>query len=153
LRRNASGQEPSRNRGRVGAGLVGALRVGLGLAMAVRPEIVPRALGVDAVSARRMGWAVRMCAVRDAALGAGGVYAALTGTDVRPWLVAQACSDAGDAAAVGLALRDRQVSRVRAVALVVFALLGMVWGLGTARGAGPRGRGQRAAGRKRPTAL
>jgi hypothetical protein len=83
-----------------------------------------------------MGWAVRMAAVRDAALGAGGVYAALTGADVRPWLVAQACSDAGDAVAVGLAVRARQVTPARAAAVGGFALLGLVWGLGTARAAG-----------------
>jgi hypothetical protein len=125
------------SRARAGAGFVGALRVGFGLGMAVRPEIVPRALGVDAVSGRRMSWLVRMCAVRDAALGAGGLHAAVTGRDVRPWLRAQAFSDGGDAVALGLALRDRQVAPTRAVAIGAMAVAGLLGGLVASREARP----------------
>jgi hypothetical protein len=116
--------------------VVGALRVGLGVGLAVRPELVPRMLGVDSVSARRMSWAVRMCAVRDAALGAGGLYAAVTSRDVRPWLVAQAFSDAGDAVSAGLALRDRQVAASSGIMLSGMAAAAFVGGLVAARDAG-----------------
>ena len=136
LRPEAPGTGRRRRWARAGAAAVGALRVGLGLALAVRPEVVPRGLGVDAVSARRMGWAIRMCAVRDAALGAGGLHAALTCRDVRPWLVAQAFSDAGDAAALGLAVRDRQASPARAAAFGGVALAAFLGGLVAARDAG-----------------
>jgi hypothetical protein len=124
-------------RARAGTAVVGAARVAFGLGMAVRPEIVPRTLGVDSVSARRMSWLVRMCAVRDVALGAGGLHAAATGRDVRPWLGAQACSDAGDAVALGLALRDRQVAPARAVAVGAMAVAGVLGAVVASRAAGP----------------
>ena len=131
----------SASRARVGAAVVGALRLAVGLGMAVRPEVVPRTLGLDSVSARRMSWAVRMCAARDAALGAGGLHAAVTSQDVRPWLLAQAFSDAGDAAALGLALRARQVSPLRAAAFGGLAVAALVGGVVAAReGGGERGR-------------
>jgi hypothetical protein len=126
----------SASRARASAAVVGALRLAIGLRMAVRPEVVPRALGVDSVSARRMSWAVRMCAARDAALGAGGLHAAVTSQDVRPWLLAQAFSDGGDAVAIGLALRARQVSPLRAAAFGGLAVAGLVGGVMAAREAG-----------------
>jgi hypothetical protein len=95
-------------------------------------------LGVDAVSARRMSWQVRMTAVRDAALGAGGLQAAVTGEGLRPWLFAQAVADAGDAVAVGLALRARQVSPFAGAALGATAACAVACGLLAARDAGRR---------------
>lgn len=138
LRRRTRSSHWRSRRARTGAAVVGVLRVGAGLGMALRPETVPRILGVDTVSARRMGWLVQMCAARDAAIGAGGLHAAVTGRDVRPWLLAQAFSDAGDAVAVGLALRRRQVAPVRALAVGAAAVAGMVGGLVASRDAGPQ---------------
>jgi hypothetical protein len=98
--------------------------VGVGVALFARPAALPRAVGVDSVSARRMAWAVRLFAVRDAALGAGAVHAVLTGRPVRPWVLAQALSDGADAVAIGVAVRQRQVSAVRGTAVAAFALGG-----------------------------
>jgi hypothetical protein len=126
---------PRTGRARVAAAALGLLRLGLGAGLAVRPELVPRMLGVDAVSARRMSWQVRMTAVRDAALGAGGLQAAVTGEGLRPWLLAQAVADAGDAVAVGLAVRARQVSPLAAGAVGGTAVCAVVWGLLAARDA------------------
>jgi hypothetical protein len=137
LRSDPNRLDRRRRRARLGAGVVGALRVGVGLGMAASPEVVPRTLGVDTVSARRMSWAVRMCAVRDAALGAGGLHAAVTRRDVRPWLLAQAFADAGDAAAVALALRARQVSTVRALGFAAVAAAAMIGGVVAVRDAKP----------------
>jgi hypothetical protein len=77
-----------------------------------------------------------MGAVRDAALGAGALHAAVTRRDVRPWLLAQAFADAGDATAVGLALRARQVSPPRATAFGGVAVAALVGGVVAAREAG-----------------
>jgi len=116
---------PRRQRAaRLGAGAAAVGRVGVGVALLARPEALPRAVGVDSVSARRMGWLVRLFAARDAALGAGAAHAVLTGRPVRPWLLAQAASDGADAVAVSLAIRHRQVSPVRAAAVVAFAVGG-----------------------------
>jgi hypothetical protein len=108
----------------VGAAAAGLGRVGVGVALFVRPESLPRAVGVDSVSARRMAWAVRLFAARDAALGAGAVHAVLTGRPARPWLLAQALSDGSDALSIGLAIRHRQISAARGAALVGFAVGG-----------------------------
>jgi hypothetical protein len=131
--RQVAGRRRHPRRARIGAAVVGVLRFGFGLGMAARPVTVPRALGVDTVSARRMAWLVQMCAVRDAALGAGGVHAAVTGRDVRPWLRAQAFSDAGDVVALGLAVRDRQVAAARAVVVGGLAVAAVLGGLMASR--------------------
>jgi hypothetical protein len=99
-------------------------RVGVGLALLARPESLPRLVGVDSVSARRMAWVVRLFAARDAALGAGAAHALLTGRPARPWLVAEAVSDGCDALALAVAVRRRQVSAVRGTAVAAFALGG-----------------------------
>jgi hypothetical protein len=108
-------------------------RVGVGAALVARPSALPRAVGVDSVSARRMAWLVRLFAVRDAALGAGAAHAVLTGRPVRPWLAAQALSDGSDAVALGMAIRQRQVSAVRGAAIAGFALGGCAGLLAAAR--------------------
>jgi hypothetical protein len=110
----------------MGATAAGLGRVGLGLGLLARPESLPRAVGVDSVSARRMAWVVRLFAARDAALGAGAVHAVLTRRPVRPWLVAQALSDGSDVVALAVAARRRQVSTTRAAAIIAFAVGGLV---------------------------
>jgi hypothetical protein len=113
-----------RRAARLGVALAGLGRVGVGAALLARPASLPRAVGVDSISARRMAWVVRLFAVRDAALGAGAVHAVLTGRPARPWLLAQAISDGSDAVTMGVAVRQRQLSAGRGVALTVFALAG-----------------------------
>jgi hypothetical protein len=134
---------PDRRRGAwLGVVGEGAARAGVGLAVLVRPESLPRALGVDAVSARRMAWVVRLFAARDAALGVGAVHAVLTRRPTGPWLVAQAFVDAVDAAALMVAVRARHVSPARGLAAGVVAATATVAGLVAARRAGeaPPGR-------------
>jgi hypothetical protein len=105
------------------------------VALFARPESLPRSVGVDSVSARRMAWVVRLFAARDAALGAGAVHAVLAGRPARPWLLAQALSDGSDALALGLAVRHRQVAAARGAALVAFAVGGCAGVLAAARSA------------------
>jgi hypothetical protein len=112
---------------------LGIARVGVGFALFARPAALPRAVGVDRVSARRLGWVVRLFAVRDAALGAGLAYAVVRRQPVRPWLAASAVSDAGDAAALAAAVRGREVGAVRAGAVALFALGGAVASVVAAR--------------------
>jgi hypothetical protein len=126
-------QRNSRRSFRLGVLAAAVGRVGVGAALVARPSALPRAVGVDSVSARRMAWLVRLFAVRDAALGAGAAHAVLTGRPVRPWLAAQAVSDGSDAVALGLAVRQGQVSAVRGAAVAVFALGGCAGLLAAAR--------------------
>jgi hypothetical protein len=112
---------------------LGIARVGVGFALFARPAALPRAVGVDRVSARRLAWVVRLFAVRDAALGAGLAYAVVRRQPVRPWLAASAVSDAGDAVALAAAVRGREVGAVRAGAVALFALAGAVASVVAAR--------------------
>jgi hypothetical protein len=120
-------------------------RIGVGVALFARPESLPRAVGVDSVSARRMAWVVRLFAARDAALGAGALAAVLTGRPVRPWLLAQAFADGADAVAVGAAVRGRQVSAVRGAGVIAFAVGGCA-GVLAAAGAADGAPGESPAG-------
>lgn len=122
----------SRRSARPTAASIGMMRVGIGTALLARPQVLPRALGVDGVSARRMSWAVRMFGVRDGLLGLLGAHAALTGRPLRPSLLAQAASDTTDAVVLVLAARQRLVSTPRALALAVFGVAGAVGLLVTA---------------------
>lgn len=106
----------------LGCGLV---RTVAGVGLLARPETFPRALGVDSVTATRVGWLTRIVAGRELALGAGTLHALATGRPLRPWLLAQAVSDAADAGALLLAVRDRQVSPPRALAVVAVAAMGV----------------------------
>jgi uncharacterized PurR-regulated membrane protein YhhQ (DUF165 family) len=98
----------------------------MGTTVLARPTAMPKLLGVDATSAARLDWVVRMFGARDAALGLGAGWAALTGGPVRPWLVAQAIGDGTDAAVFALAARTGQLPRARAAALAAFALSGVL---------------------------
>jgi hypothetical protein len=95
---------------RLGASL-GAVRVGLGTVMLVRPLLVPRPLGVDSVTARRVDWLVRMTGARDLALGAGTLAATRTG-GLRTWLLAALASDAADAVILTDAIRRGRIGRI-----------------------------------------
>jgi len=120
---------------RAAAAGVGIARVVVGGAVLVRPTMLPAALGIDSVTARRTAWAVRMFAARDAVLGLGTVWAVAAGAPVRPWLLGQAAGDATDAAVFGLAAWRRQVSPVRGAGLSAFAVSGVLGALAIARGA------------------
>jgi hypothetical protein len=108
------------------AGLTSLGRVAIGAASFIRPETLPRALGVDRGTARRATLLTRFFSAREAALGIGALHALRTGADVRPWLIAQAIGDAGDAAALVAATRARHVRAARGTALAVVALTGAI---------------------------
>ena len=93
--------------GRDGARLVAAGRVALGVGMVVRPDLLPKLLGVDSGTASRMSWLARMFGAREVALGAG-LLAAGAGRE-REWLLAGALSDGVDAVAFAAAARSGMV--------------------------------------------
>jgi hypothetical protein len=101
-------------------------RVAAGVAAFARPERLPRLLGLDRGTARRGAVLVRFGAAREIGLGLGTLWALRTGRDVTPWLLAGVIADAGDAAAVVSAARDRAVPMVRGGAVAVAAVSGVL---------------------------
>lgn len=106
---------------------IAALRTGFGAAMLARPALLGRSLAVEPSTAVRTGWLTQMVGVRELVLGLGTLDARRRRSDVRPWLLAQALADAGDAAAIAAAVRRRHVGAARGSAVVGFAVAG-VWG-------------------------
>lgn len=106
--------------------LLGALRIAFGVVFLVRPALVPRLLGLDTVTARRVAWLSRMVGAREVTLGGGLLSAALRGGDTRPWLLAAGASDALDAVGVTAACRAGAVSAVPAAATVLAGVAGAV---------------------------
>ncbi|HVE64899.1 MAG TPA: hypothetical protein VNB94_14000 [Mycobacteriales bacterium] len=107
--------------GLVGAGL---FRVALGTSLVVRPAGLAKTVGVDSATASKVGWLGSMVGVRDIALGWGLVHAARRDADPRPWLLAQAASDAVDAAAFTAAVVRGQAKPTKTLAIAAFAVLG-----------------------------
>jgi hypothetical protein len=99
---------------------VPAGRVAIAATMFAAPTLTVRSLGTDTATARRVTFLTRMMAVRDGALGAGGVLAARRG-QVGPWLLAAAACDATDAVVVTAAIRAGRLRGPGAAALVPFA--------------------------------
>lgn len=104
----------------------GIFRTLVGSALLARPATLARLLGVDSTTSRRTEWLTRMLAGRETALGLGSLHVALTGRPVRPWLLAQALSDACDAAALVRAARSHRIGPAPAAALVTFATAGVL---------------------------
>lgn len=100
-------------------------RVGFGVMFAIVPGLVPRLLGVDRQTAKRIGWLPRLVAGREIALGAGTLLAQRAGQDTRYWMASQAFSDATDGVAMLAALRNRHVNRVTGAMFVIFAAVGV----------------------------
>lgn len=106
---------------------LGSLRSVIGAAMLAMPSALPRVLGADATNARRLGYLVRMVGVREIALGVGTWQALALDDDLRPWLLAQLVSDAGDAASIGLAVRAGRANKLTGAVIIVFALGGVAF--------------------------
>jgi len=85
----------------------------MGCAFLAGPVVSVRLLGVDTATATRVAWLARMTAVRDVAIGAGAVGSLVRKRGHVSWLVAAALTDAGDAAAIVLAVRAGRLDRVR----------------------------------------
>lgn len=111
---------PARQRRMPGL-LIGFGRLSLGGLFLAAPETATRLLGLDAVTATRVSWLARMTAIRDCTLGAGTVLSSITGHGAAPWLLAGAVSDAGDAVAIGLAIREGRLPAAKAGAMVALA--------------------------------
>lgn len=88
------------------ARFMGALRVGLGVAMFVAPNKVVKSWTGDGTQSLPSTMALRGMAVRDIAIGLGLVKAVELETSTRGWLEAGALSDAGDAVATLLSWRE-----------------------------------------------
>ena len=115
---------------------VSGLRTALGVVMLGRPTLLPRVLGMDAATAARTAWLVRMVGAREVALGAGGLDAARRGTDLRPWLLAAAVADAGDTAALLGAVRRGRVGSLMGLLVMASAAAGALAEVAAARALG-----------------
>jgi hypothetical protein len=96
-------------------------RTATGAVVLALPVLSARLLGTDSATAKRVTWLTRMMAVRDAAIGAGGLATARAGSSQTPWLVAGAVCDAVDAIVLTQALRQGRVKGVTAAAVVPLA--------------------------------
>lgn len=106
---------------------VSLLRTTIGVAMLAAPSLLPRMLGADRLTARRVGYLARMVGWREIALGAGTLAGVHEDGDPRPWLAAQACSDAGDAVSLLTAARRGHVHRGLAAMVTLFAAGGLAF--------------------------
>jgi hypothetical protein len=87
------------------ARVLGLGRTAIAAQFLLTPAAAIRLVGLDTGTARRVSWLVRMMAVRDGALGIGGLLAARRGGDPTPWVLGGAAADAVDAAVLAHALR------------------------------------------------
>ena len=107
-------------------------RTAAGGAMLALPVLSARLLGADSATAKRVSWLTRMMAVRDAAIGAGGLAAARGTGSPGPWIIAGAVSDAVDAIVLTQALRQGRANGLTATAVVPVAAGSAAIGLLTA---------------------
>jgi hypothetical protein len=107
-----------------------AVRTVVAAAIMTCPVPTVRALGADTATAQRVVWLTRMTAIRDGALGAGGVVAARRGGAgaAVPWLVGGAVSDAVDAVVITQALRNGRIKGLGPRATVPMAVVAALAG-------------------------
>ena len=99
-------------------------RVGAGAVLLVRPQLLPRTVGIDSATAARSSWLVQMLGAREVALGLGTLHELRRGDDraSRLWLSAGLLSDATDALVLAAAVRRGRLSRLPGLAAVALAL-------------------------------
>ena len=85
------------------SGYLGLGAIAFGIAPVIAPRFFARLAGIEADHPTAVT-AIRSVGVRDAVIGMGLWSAASHGGNFVPWLLARWLSDAGDTAAVGLAL-------------------------------------------------
>jgi hypothetical protein len=107
-------------------------RTAAGAVILALPVLSARLLGADSATAKRVSWLTRMMAVRDAAIGAGGLAAARGTGSPGPWIIAGAVSDTVDAIVLTQALRQGRAKGVPAIAVVPVAAGSAALGLLTA---------------------
>lgn len=86
---------------------LGLTRVGAGLAILTRPQLLAGALGLGNSDAAR--WLPRLLAVREVALGVGATAASRDKADPWPWLMTIAAVDGAEAAVLARALRSHGI--------------------------------------------
>ncbi|HEX3337226.1 MAG TPA: hypothetical protein VHS54_12260 [Jatrophihabitans sp.] len=96
------------------------------------PVFSARLLGADTATAQRVTWLTRMMAIRDGALGAGGIAATRRGDSVATWVLGGAVSDAVDAAVLAAALKRGRARGIVPAGIAVGAAGAAVLGVVTA---------------------
>jgi hypothetical protein len=110
-----------------------AARTALASVIMAAPVVSARVFGTDTATAQRVVWLVRMAAVRDGALGVGGLAAARRGGSAAvPWLLGGAVSDAVDAVVLAQALKQGRVKGVGPAGIVPLGAVAAVAGVVTA---------------------
>jgi hypothetical protein len=109
-----------------------AARVVAAAVIMAAPVFSARLLGADTATAQRVSWLTRMMAVRDGAIGAGGLSAARRGDSVATWVMGGAVSDAVDAVVLAAALKQGRIRGVMPSAIVVGAAGAAALGVATA---------------------
>jgi hypothetical protein len=107
-------------------------RTAAGAVILAVPVLSARLLGADSATAKRVSWLTRMMAVRDAAIGVGGLAAVRGKGSATAWIIAGAVSDTVDAIVLTQALRQGRVKGLTATAVVPLATGAAVMGALTA---------------------
>jgi peptide-methionine (R)-S-oxide reductase len=105
---------------------LGITRVVIGAGLLASPVGLARGLGIDADTARRVGWMARMAGAREVALGLGALQAWRRGDPVDGWVAGQAVSDGVDAVAFAVTASRGDVGALRGWGLAAFAASGAV---------------------------
>lgn len=131
-------------------GLIGALRLAIGVAGLARPGELGRFTGLDRVTSERTAFITRMAAARDVALGVGQLAAA--GRRDAPstclWALVGAIADAGDTASLADAAARGRVAPLRGGLLAlssagaVAAVAPLIVGRASAASPDPASRGR-----------
>lgn len=105
---------------------LGLTRVVIGTGLLVSPVGLARGLGIDAETARRVGWMARMAGAREVALGLGTLQAWRRDEPLDGWVAGQAISDGVDAVAFAVTAARGDVGPARGWGLAAFAASGAV---------------------------
>lgn len=120
---------PERNQIRIPDPLIwglGITRIAIGTGLILSPVGLARGLGIDADTARRVGWMARIAGAREIGIGAGTLIAWRRGESLDAWVGAQAFSDGVDAVAFAVTAARGDVGRVRGYGLAAFAASGAI---------------------------
>lgn len=105
---------------------LGITRVVIGAGLLISPIGLARGLGIDAETARRVGWMARIAGAREVAIGLGTLQAWRRKEPMDGWIAAQAISDGVDAVAFAVTAARGDVGPARGWGLAAFAASGAV---------------------------
>ena len=105
---------------------LGVTRIVIGVGLMVSPVGLARGLGIDAETAKRVGWMARMAGARELALGLGTLNAWRRDEPLQGWVAGQAISDGVDAAAFAVTAARGDVGALRGWGLAAFAASGAI---------------------------